>query len=84
MTVTFRSAWYTNPFTRGSYSYDNRLTIQNLNARALLAEPLRDSFGVPRVLFAGEATEVVHFSTAHGAVDSGYREAMKLIGNSKL
>ncbi|XP_022126040.2 protein anon-37Cs-like isoform X1 [Pieris rapae] len=79
-----RSTWYSNPFTRGSYSYDNRLTIQNPNARTLLAEPLRDTLGVPRVLFAGEATDLIHFSAAHGAVDSGYREAMRIIGNSKL
>ncbi|XP_047522365.1 spermine oxidase-like [Pieris napi] len=83
-TGIIRSSWFSNPFTRGSYSYDNRLTTQNANDRRLLAEPLRDSLGVPRVLFAGEATDSHHFSTAHGAVDSGHREAMRLINNSKL
>ncbi|CAK1554250.1 unnamed protein product [Leptosia nina] len=80
-TGMIRSTWYTNPFTRGSYSYDNRLTLQNPNARTHLAEPLRDKFGCARVLFAGEATDLTHFSAAHGACDSGYREAMRLLGN---
>ncbi|CAH4033116.1 unnamed protein product [Pieris brassicae] len=82
-TGMIRSTWNANPFTRGSYSFDNRLT-QNANNRRVLAEPLRDTFGVPRVLFAGEATDSLHFSTVHGAVDTGYREAMRLINNSKL
>ncbi|XP_047522366.1 spermine oxidase-like [Pieris napi] len=83
-TGIIRSTWFSNPFTRGSYSYENRLTIQNANDQRLLAEPLRDSLGVPRLLLAGEATDSHHFSTAHGAVDSGHREAMRLINNSEL
>ncbi|XP_073966384.1 spermine oxidase-like [Choristoneura fumiferana] len=58
-----RSTWYTNPFTRGSYSYDNLLTPQYPDARAWLGAPLTDSAGAPRVLFAGEATNLNHFST---------------------
>ncbi|CAF4913820.1 unnamed protein product [Pieris macdunnoughi] len=83
-TGIIRSSWFSNPFTRGSYSYENRLTTQNANDRRLLAEPLRDTLGIPRLLFAGEATDSHHFSTAHGAVDSGHREAMRLINNSEL
>ncbi|XP_047522367.1 spermine oxidase-like [Pieris napi] len=83
-TGMIRSTWFSNPFTRGSYSYDNLQTTQNANNRRFLAEPLRDTLGVPRLLFAGEATDSLHFSTVHGAVDSGYREAMRLIKNSKL
>ncbi|XP_061397059.1 spermine oxidase-like [Musca vetustissima] len=33
----------------------------------------------PVLLFAGEATSRHHFSTVHGAVESGYREANRLI-----
>ncbi|XP_039762747.1 spermine oxidase-like isoform X2 [Pararge aegeria] len=89
MTVTeptgiIRSNWYTNPFTRGSYTYDNLEVKKYPNARASLAEPLRDSAGRPKVLFAGEATDPTHFSTVHGASDSGYREAMRLLPNSKI
>ncbi|CAF4913809.1 unnamed protein product [Pieris macdunnoughi] len=83
-TGMIRSTWFSNPFTRGSYSYDNRRTTQNANNRRFLAEPLRDTLGVPRLLFAGEATDALHFSTVHGAIDSGYREAKRLIKNSKL
>ncbi|KOB58253.1 Spermine oxidase [Operophtera brumata] len=58
-----RSSWYSNPFTRGSYSYDNTLAPQFPNARKDLGKPLIDAAGQPRVLFAGEATDPTHFST---------------------
>ncbi|KAJ8704829.1 hypothetical protein PYW08_012149 [Mythimna loreyi] len=79
-----RSSWYANPYTRGSYTYDNVLTPQFPNARATLAAPLVDSAGTPRVLFAGEATDNTHFSTVHGATDTGFREANRLLPQSKL
>lgn len=31
------------------------------------------------ILFAGEATNPHHFSTVHGAIESGWREADRLI-----
>jgi len=34
---------------------------------------------VPKVLFAGEATTDPYYSTVHGALDSGAREAMRII-----
>ncbi|XP_063545188.1 spermine oxidase-like [Cydia strobilella] len=74
-----RSTWHTNPYTRGSYSYDNLLTPQYPEARAWLGTPIPDSSGAPRVLFAGEATNLNHFSTVHGASETGYREAMRLL-----
>lgn len=79
-----RSTWYSNPFTRGSYTYDNLQTPLYPNARAILAEPLVDSSGAPRVLFAGEATDSHHFSTVHGATDTGHREANRLLPKGKL
>ncbi|XP_047039744.1 lysine-specific histone demethylase 1A-like isoform X2 [Helicoverpa zea] len=79
-----RSSWFSNPYTRGSYTYDNILTPQYPNARATLAEPLLDSSGAPRVLFAGEATDNTHFSTVHGATDTGFREASRLLPTAKL
>ncbi|XP_059050300.1 peroxisomal N(1)-acetyl-spermine/spermidine oxidase-like [Achroia grisella] len=77
-----RTYWNTNPFTRGTYSYDNLLTPQYPTARSDLAEPLTDSSGNPRVLFAGEATNPTHYSTVHGAVETGYREAARLLPKS--
>ncbi|XP_028156621.1 spermine oxidase-like isoform X2 [Ostrinia furnacalis] len=79
-----RSSWYSNPYTRGSYTYDNLSSPSHPTAREDLAAPLSDSSGRPRVLFAGEATETNHFSTVHGAVDSGRREAARLLPSSKI
>ena len=39
----------------------------------VLAEP------VGRVLFAGEATHDTHFSTVHGAIETGRREAERIL-----
>ncbi|KAG6456711.1 hypothetical protein O3G_MSEX009900 [Manduca sexta] len=82
-TAMLRSNWYKNPYTRGGYTYDNILTPQYPNAREDLGKPLLDSAGNPRVLFAGEATNRQHYSTVHGASETGYREAMRLLNNSK-
>ncbi|XP_041984047.1 uncharacterized protein LOC121736728 [Aricia agestis] len=79
-----RSTWYSNPFTRGSYSYDSLAMLQHPDARSVLRQPLLDAAGTPKVLFAGEATDLTHFSTVHGASDSGYREAMRLLSASKI
>ncbi|KAG6456712.1 hypothetical protein O3G_MSEX009889 [Manduca sexta] len=80
-----RSNWYSNPYTRGSYTYDNLLTVQYPNSRVDLGEPLVDSAGNPRVLFAGEATNLTQFSTVHGASETGYKEAIRLLSvQSKL
>lgn len=46
-----------------------------------LAKPLVAD-GREVVLFAGEATHSCYFSTVHGAVESGWREADRLIENS--
>ncbi|XP_053622899.1 spermine oxidase-like isoform X2 [Plodia interpunctella] len=74
-----RSRWFNNPYTRGSYTYDNLFTPQYPTARADLGAPITDSAGNPRVLFAGEATDAHHFSTVHGATDTGHREATRLL-----
>ncbi|XP_053622902.1 spermine oxidase-like [Plodia interpunctella] len=74
-----RTTWFHNPYTRGSYTYDNLLTPQYPTARVDLGAPITDSAGNPRVLFAGEATDPQHFSTVHGATDTGHREATRLL-----
>ncbi|XP_052748436.1 spermine oxidase-like [Galleria mellonella] len=77
-----RTYWHTNPYTRGTYTYDNLLTPQYPTARSDLAEPITDSSGNPRILFAGEATNSIHFGTVHGASETGFREATRLLQKS--
>ncbi|CAK1554251.1 unnamed protein product [Leptosia nina] len=74
-----RSKWYSNPYTRGSYTFDNLDTPKYPKARETLGSPLLDANGVPRVLFAGEATNPAQFGTVHGASESGHREAMRIL-----
>jgi monoamine oxidase len=64
------SAWASDPFARGSYSF---ALPGHAGDRAILAAPLDD-----RLFFAGEACSAEHFSTAHGAFLSG-REAAERI-----
>lgn len=72
-----RSSWHSNPLTLGSYSYNSmNSTPDDISS---LAEPLYDKNRKPTVLFAGEATHVRWYSTVHGALDSGKREADRLI-----
>ena len=80
----FRSTWYSNPFTRGTYTFDGLVVHEYPNARAILGKPLVDAEGNPKVLFAGEATDVIHFATVHGASDSGHREAIRILNSSKI
>ena len=44
-----------------------------------LAKPLTNVAGHPVVQFAGEATHDYYYSTVHGAVESGWREAKRII-----
>ncbi|KAJ2942393.1 hypothetical protein O0L34_g15997 [Tuta absoluta] len=76
-----RSTWFSNPFTRGSYTFDSVACAASPEARNILASPLLDVTGKPRVSFAGEATNTTHFSTVHGAVDTGVKEATRLLNN---
>ena len=44
-----------------------------------MAEPAMDG----RLLFGGEATHPKHFSTVHGAIEAGWREADRIITKAK-
>ncbi|XP_076141647.1 peroxisomal N(1)-acetyl-spermine/spermidine oxidase [Alosa pseudoharengus] len=75
-----RSQWFHDEFTCGSYSY----LATGCSARDTqhLAEPLPTEHTHSRplqVLFAGEATHGSFFSTVHGALQTGWREAERLI-----
>ena len=74
----FRSTWFTNPFTRGSYSYRSLQSREENVWASDLAEPVNDSAGTARLFLAGEATHSHFYSTVHGAVESGWREADRI------
>jgi len=67
--------WTADPFTRGSYSYLR--PTSSITAPDLLAAPTGS------LLWAGEHTHGQHFGTVHGAVEAGWREAARLLANSK-
>ncbi|XP_030643788.1 spermine oxidase [Chanos chanos] len=76
-----RSSWGSNPYIRGSYSFTRvgssggdveKLAMPLPSAKSTKAPPLQ-------VLFAGEATHRKYYSTTHGALLSGEREAIRLI-----
>ncbi|XP_066589216.1 spermine oxidase-like isoform X2 [Prorops nasuta] len=74
-----RSKWFMDKHIRGSYTFLS-MTSEELNVRPRdLAEPITDARGKPILMFAGEATDDHYFSTVHGAVGSGFREADRLI-----
>ncbi|XP_056148407.1 peroxisomal N(1)-acetyl-spermine/spermidine oxidase isoform X2 [Lampris incognitus] len=77
-----RSQWFHDPWTCGSYTYPARgCSAQDLNN---LMEPLPSKGTQSRplqVLFAGEATHPCYYSTVHGALLSGWREADRLISH---
>ncbi|KAF1408092.1 Peroxisomal N(1)-acetyl-spermine/spermidine oxidase, partial [Spheniscus humboldti] len=74
-----RSRWHSAPYTRGSYSY---VAIGSSGDDIdVLAQPLPEDPEDPRplqLLFAGEATHRTFYSTTHGALLSGWREAERL------
>ncbi|XP_021363383.1 spermine oxidase-like isoform X2 [Mizuhopecten yessoensis] len=76
-TSVLRSSWCCNPLTLGSYSYVSM--DSNPTDITTLSEPLYNPDRKPVVLFAGEATHVQWRSTTHGALDSGKREANRLV-----
>ncbi|XP_069096922.1 peroxisomal N(1)-acetyl-spermine/spermidine oxidase isoform X2 [Pleurodeles waltl] len=75
-----RSKWHSQPFTKGSYSYVSiGCSGDDID---IIAKPLPENTNVSKplqVLFAGEATHRTFYSTTHGALESGWREAERLI-----
>lgn len=69
--------WNTNDNFLGTYSWRS-VNSDLKNARYQdLAEPIIKNYK-PVLLFAGEATDE-RYSTVHGAIHSGWREADRLI-----
>ncbi|XP_001849990.2 peroxisomal N(1)-acetyl-spermine/spermidine oxidase [Culex quinquefasciatus] len=75
-----RSKWSSDKHFRGSYSSVSLATEALKTGHNELAAPvLAESTGMPVLLFAGEATNGEHFGTVHGAIESGWREADRII-----
>lgn len=71
-----RSDWANNPYIRGGYSYP--LLGAQPHDITRLAEPLPPPPHDPTLFFAGEATHPRFYSTMHGAIESGVREAKRI------
>ncbi|MCV0429268.1 MAG: FAD-dependent oxidoreductase [Roseibium sp.] len=75
-TASRSSAWQSDAFARGSYSY---LPVGADTAeRISLAAPLKGT-----IFFAGEATSLDNPSTVHGAYQSGLKAAEDLLSRTK-
>ncbi|KAF7382464.1 hypothetical protein HZH68_015383 [Vespula germanica] len=73
-----RSKWTQNKHFRGTYSFHS-VESEKVHASAeQLSEPIIKN-QLPIILFAGEATNKRFYSTVHGAIASGWREADRLI-----
>jgi len=71
-----RSTWNSNPYVRGSYSY------YSIHSNKNDGKQLRAAFapeGVPRILWAGEATHPGYYSTVNAAHETGIAAAKKVI-----
>ncbi|KAH3717033.1 hypothetical protein DPMN_059813 [Dreissena polymorpha] len=85
-TKVVRSRWGNSKNTRGSYCYIKvGATVGDVDT---LAQPICDNNGKPLLQFAGEATHSSFYSTTHGALLTGHREAKRIldlygIANSK-
>ncbi|SIO85211.1 NAD(P)/FAD-dependent oxidoreductase [Nocardiopsis sp. JB363] len=64
--------WMDDPFARGGFSFN--AVGSGDEDRVALADPIGE-----RVFFAGEATDVEHSATVHGAMLSGLREAARIL-----
>jgi len=75
-----RTSWGNNKNSRGSYSYIAVGASQDdiLNLKYPLSKTLQDNTKKPVVLFAGEATHPSFYSTTHGALLTGNREAARV------
>ncbi|XP_068424216.1 peroxisomal N(1)-acetyl-spermine/spermidine oxidase [Clinocottus analis] len=77
-----RSQWFHDPWTCGSYS-NTAIGCSEQDLENMMEPlPTKESKSQPlQVLFAGEATHPNYFSTVHGALLSGWREADRLIAH---
>ncbi|KAB7507135.1 Spermine oxidase [Armadillidium nasatum] len=74
-----RTRWFSNPYIKGSYSFRSVLSEELDVTAEDLAYPLCNDQDIPVVCFGGEATHEKYYSTVHGAVETGWREADRII-----
>lgn len=79
-----RTQWDSNPHFRGAYSYYTLKSDALGATTSQLAEPIKNENGAPVIQFAGEATSKKHYATVHGAIETGWREAERLIDIYKV
>ncbi|XP_031331459.1 spermine oxidase-like isoform X2 [Photinus pyralis] len=75
-----RKNWYSDPHFRGTYSFET-VESRKLGApqSAVLSEPIVTNVGKPVLLFAGEATSSFYGALVNGAIETGFREADRII-----
>ncbi|KAG8337821.1 hypothetical protein J6590_015491 [Homalodisca vitripennis] len=78
-----RSDWGTYPYTLGAYNYRTVASDSRNLSNSDLAESILDDHNKPVILFAGEATHPHYFSTVHGAIETGRREAHNILNYMK-
>lgn len=77
-----RTRWGNDKTTRGSYCFIQvGASVADVET---LSEPIRDSSGKPLLMFAGEATHPSFYSTTHGALLTGHREAKRILDLYKM
>jgi monoamine oxidase len=82
-TRVIRSLWQSNPHFCGSYSFRSKKSVELDVCPSDLAEPVINSNGSVRLFFAGEATHDHRYSTVHAAVETGWREADRIVEHVK-
>lgn len=80
MTNFPRSQWASDQLTKGAYAYRSIATEEDGGSAMQLSEPLCHG-DRPVVCFAGEATSHHRHSAVHGAIETGFREADRLIAS---
>ncbi len=72
--------WHSDPLVRGSYSY---MSVEG-EEMGVVPGALSFTPTTACLRFAGEATHPHHFSTVHGAIESGWREVDKILEEEGL
>ncbi|XP_045132234.1 peroxisomal N(1)-acetyl-spermine/spermidine oxidase-like [Portunus trituberculatus] len=76
-----RTRWSRDPWTLGSYA--TFITVEGnragLHSHSQLASPIKNSAGHTVLLWAGEHTHDTRYGTVDGAMDTGNKEALRIL-----